>query len=54
MEGVAPWSHQEDGIGEGVVEPVIPSESWVVSSIQMVSLRNSQAGMMVEISWLGG
>ena len=41
-------------IGGAVVEPVIPSESWVVSSIRVVSLRNSQAGVMVEISGLGG
>lgn len=47
--GSGPWSHQEDGVGGGMVGSVVSSESWIVSGIQMVSLRNSQDGMMVGI-----
>ena len=55
LESEAPESHEEDGMGRGVVGLVILSfELSVVSSIPMVSSGNSQAGMKADTSGLGG
>ena len=55
LDGEASESHEEDGMGGGVVGLVILSyESLVVSGIPMVSSGNSQAGMKVDTSGLGG
>ena len=53
VKGMAPGSHETDGVGGGFVGLVI-FESWVVSCIQMVSHRTSQDEMKMDTSGLGG